>query len=216
MNPCDLSLYAILDPEQTRGRDLATLADAAVRGGVSILQLRDKHAGTRAFVERARAVKTALAGRIPLIINDRVDVALAADADGVHVGREDMLPVDARRLIGPGRILGVTLKTSAEVAALDPAIVDYGCIGGVFPTASKDNPDAPVGLAGLARLRAEARASGLPVGAIAGITADTAGDVIAAGADGIAVISAIFTAEDVELAARRLHEIVDKARVRRG
>lgn len=211
MNACDIRLYGILDPEHTRGRDLATLADAAVRGGVTILQLRDKLAGTKLFVERARAVKAALAGRIPLIINDRVDVALAVDAEGVHVGRSDMLPGDARRLIGPGRILGLTLKTSAHIAEIDPAIADYGCIGGVFPTASKDNPDAPVGLDGLAELRRAAAASGLPIGAIAGITAENTPEVIAAGADGIAVISAIFAADDVTAAARHLRTIVDTA-----
>lgn len=215
MTACDIRLYGILDPEHTRGRDLATLADAAVRGGVTILQLRDKLAGTRLFVERARAVKAALAGRIPLIINDRVDVALAVDAEGVHVGRSDMLPADARGLIGSGKILGLTLKTSAHIAEIDPAIATYGCIGGVFPTYSKDNPDAPVGLDGFRRLRAQAAACGLPIGAIAGITAENASDVIAAGADGIAVISAIFAADDVTAAARHLRVLVDAALDRR-
>ena len=205
------TLYAILDPERTRGRDLATLADAAVKGGITLLQLRDKLSPTRLFVERARAVKTALAGRIPLLINDRVDVALAAGADGVHVGKEDMLPADARRLLGPRAIIGVTLKDSGDLAALDPAIVDYGCIGGVFDTSSKLNPAAPVGLDGLARLRREAAPFGLPVGAIAGIDESNAANVIAAGADGVAIISAIFMADDVTAAAMRLRAIVDTA-----
>lgn len=216
MNPADIRLYAILDPERTAGRPLAALADAAVRGGATILQLRDKQAGTRAFIARAVAVKAALAGRIPLIINDRVDVALAAGADGVHVGKEDMQAADVRRLMGPKAIVGVTLKDSGDLAQLDPAIVDYGCIGGVFPTASKDNPAAPVGLDGLARLRAEAAHSGLPVGAIAGIDATNAAAVIAAGADGIAVISALFMAGDVTAAAANLAAIVNGALAARG
>ncbi|HRK24928.1 MAG TPA: thiamine phosphate synthase, partial [Beijerinckiaceae bacterium] len=141
MNHVDLRLYAILDPERTGGRPLDRLADAAAAGGATLLQLRDKNAGTRSFVARARQVKAALAGRIPLIINDRIDVALAAEADGVHLGRDDMHPADARRLLGPEAIIGVTLKNNADLAVLDPALVDYGCIGGVFATASKNNPD---------------------------------------------------------------------------
>lgn len=207
----DLRLYAILDPEWTGGRALDELADAAIRGGATILQLRDKKADTRRFVARAREVKAAIAGRIPLLINDRADVALAAGADGLHVGREDLLPTDARRILGPQAIIGVTLKSTGDLAQLDPALVNYGCIGGVFSTSSKDNPDAPVGLAGLSRLRQEARSSGLPVGAIAGIDAGNAADVIAAGADGIAVISAIFMAADVVATTARLRQIVDKA-----
>ena len=211
MNRPDISLYAILDPERTRGRDLATLADAAVRGGITLLQLRDKHADTRNFVSRARAVRAALAGRIPLLINDRVDVALAAGADGVHLGKQDMLPADARRLLGPAAIIGVTLKDSGDLAALDPALVNYGCIGGVFDTASKHNPAAPVGLDGLSQLRRQAAPSGLPVGAIAGIDEHNAASVIAAGADGVAIISAIFMADDVTAAAARLRTRVDTA-----
>lgn len=211
MKPVDLRLYAILDPEHTGGRPLARVAEAALLGGATLLQLRDKHAGTRTFVERAREVRTALAGCIPLIINDRVDVALAAGADGVHVGREDMLPAEARHLLGPEAIVGVTLKNRGDLDALDPATVSYGCIGGVFSTTSKNNPDPPVGLDGLARLRREAAPSRLPVGAIAGITEANAADVIAAGADGIAVISAIFMADDVKAATMRLRRIVEAA-----
>lgn len=216
MKSLDLSLYAILDPARTRGRDLAAMADAAATGGATLLQLRDKTAGTRAFVENARVVHKALAGRIPLLINDRVDVALAAGADGVHVGREDMLPADARRLLGPDAFIGVTLKNEADLAGLDPRVVDYGCIGGVFATTSKDNPDRPVGLDGLRKLRDQARASGLPVGAIAGIDTTNAAATIAAGADGVAIISALFMADDVASAARDLRIIIDAALEARG
>ncbi len=215
MTPVDLAVYAILDPERTRGRPLGALADAAVRGGATLLQLRDKHAGTRLFIDRAREVKAAISGRIPLLINDRVDVALAAGADGVHVGKEDMTGKDARRLLGPKAIIGVTLKDEGDLAGLDPSVVDYGCIGGVFATLSKDNPAAPVGLDGLARLRALARASGLPVGAIAGIDHGNAAAVIAAGADGVAVISALFMADDVTAATATLAAIVRTARAGR-
>jgi len=215
----DLRLYAILDPERTRGRDLAELARAAAAGGATLLQYRDKHAGTRDLVARAGAIKAALADTgVPLLVNDRVDVALAAGADGVHVGQDDMHAGDARRLLGPRAIVGVTLKTSAHVAELAALPVDYGCIGGIFATASKDNPAPPVGLAGLAQLVDGARGTrpGLPVGAIAGIDATNAAAVIGAGADGVAVISALFMAEDVEAAARSLRRIVDEALAARG
>lgn len=209
----DISLYAILDPTRTRGRDLGHLADACAKGGATILQLRCKDYGTRDFMTAASTVKTALAGRIPLLINDRVDVALAVGADGVHVGREDMPPETARRLLGPSAIIGVTLKNAADLGALKHN-VDYGCIGGVFATSSKHNVDPPLGLAGFASLRASA-GHAMPIGAIAGIDTTNAADVIAAGADGIAVISALFMADDVEAATREMKAIVTQAFARR-
>lgn len=215
MHP-DIRLYGILDQDRLTGHDLAGLAARSVAGGVTILQLRDKHGSTRRMIESARAIRAAVAGKVPLLINDRVDVALASGAEGVHLGREDMLPAEARRLLGPGAIIGVTLKNAADLAALDPEIVDYGCIGGVFATTSKDNPDPPVGLDGLATLRHTAAASGLPVGAIAGIDLAKTPACIGAGADGVAVISALYLAEDVEATARAFRRAVDEALAARG
>ncbi len=215
----DLRLYGILDPERSRGRDLAALAAAAVAGGATILQYRDKHGTTRAMVDRAAAILAAIAGSgVPLLVNDRIDVALAAGADGIHVGRDDMRPELARRLLGADAVIGLTIKSSDDVAGIPPGIADYLCIGGVFDTASKDNPAGPIGLEGLRRLVAEARARapGLPVGAIAGIDAANAGDVLAAGVDGVAIISALFMADDVAAAARHLRRIVDEALAREG
>lgn len=215
MHP-DIRLYGILDQDRLAGHDLVSLAARSVAGGVTILQLRDKHGSTRRMIESARAIRAAVAGKVPLLINDRVDVALASGAEGVHLGREDMLPAEARRLLGPGAIIGVTLKNAADLAALDPEIVDYGCIGGVFATTSKDNPDPPVGLDGLATLRHTAAASGLPVGAIAGIDLAKTPACIGAGADGVAVISALYLAEDVEATARAFRRAVDEALAARG
>lgn len=220
MKPVDLRLYGILDTGRLGGDPvrLAELARAAVRGGCTLLQLRDKSGDTRAFVARARVLATAGFG-VPLLVNDRVDVALAAGADGVHLGQEDMAPTDARRLLGPHAIIGLTLKTAAQADALYREPVDYGCVGGIFATASKDNPDPPLGLAGFERVlfRARlARGPAFPVGAIAGIAADNAPGVIGAGADGVAVIAALFLADDVEAEARRLREAVDRALVKRG
>ncbi|MER2605218.1 MAG: thiamine phosphate synthase [Siculibacillus sp.] len=210
----DLRCYGILDPDHCRGRSLIEAARAAVAGGVTVLQYRDKRGATREMVEAARALVAALAGsRVPLLVNDRVDVALAARAAGVHVGQDDMNPQDVRRLMGPEAIVGLTVKSAEHAAAVPTGLVDYVCIGGVFATVSKHNPDPPVGLVGLSRLaeRVRLKRADLPVGAIAGITADNAGEVIAAGADGVAVISEIFAADDVAAAAARLRRVVDEA-----
>jgi thiamine-phosphate pyrophosphorylase len=215
MAKADIRLNGILDGDRLAGRDLADLARASAAGGVTLLQYRDKNAATRSMVANARAILAALGGRVPLLINDRVDVALAAGAAGVHLGREDMAPRDARKLLGPGAIIGVTLKDRSDLAALDPAIVDYGCIGGVFATTSKDNPDPPVGLVGLADLR-EAAGPALPVGAIAGITRETAAACIGAGADGVALISELYLVSDVAARAREFRTIIDAALAARG
>jgi thiamine-phosphate pyrophosphorylase len=217
VTPVDLRLYGIFGPDNARGRDLGALAAAAVAGGCTLVQLRDKASPTRVLVETARSLKRALAGSgVPLLVNDRVDVALAAGADGVHLGQDDMDPRDARAILGPAAIVGLTLKTPEQAAALAGLPVDYGCIGGVFATASKDNPEPPVGLAGLARVAAAGRGAGRPLGAIAGIDAGNAAAVIGAGADGVAVISAIFNSDDPAAAARRLRSIVDGALAARG
>lgn len=218
-NPVDLRLYGIIGLPDARGRDLAHLVGRAVAGGATLIQLREKEADTRTLIELAHALGKTLAGTgVPLLVNDRVDVALAAGADGVHLGQSDMDPRDARRLLGPGAIIGWTLKTTAHARALADTPVDYGCIGGVFATTSKDNPDPPIGLSGLAEVAAAGRAAapGLPLGAIAGIGEANARSVIGAGADGIAVISAIFGNPDPTAAAGRLRRLVDEALAARG
>lgn len=210
----DIRTYAILDPGRTRGRDLADLARAAVAGGATILQYRDKDSPTRTMVARAKAIRAALAGSgVPLLVNDRVDVALAAGAAGVHVGQEDMTVEDARFLLGPKAIVGLTVKSIADAEGVPTALVDYVCIGGVYATASKMNPEPPVGLDGFAARAAIVRAkrADLPVGAIAGITVERVAEIVAAGADGVAVISEIFMADDPTAAARDLRRAVDAA-----
>jgi thiamine-phosphate pyrophosphorylase len=214
----DLRLYAIVDPEHAGGHALPELARRVAEGGATLVQLRDKQNETRAMVESARAIKAALApSRVPFIINDRVDVALAAGADGVHVGQEDMAVADARRLLGPQAIIGLSVKTLADAQAAPLEQLSYVAIGGVFPTTSKDNP-THIGAEGLRKLAAavRARAAGFPICAIAGITEANAPDVIAAGADGIAVISALAATPDPAAAARRLRDIIDAAVQKRG
>jgi thiamine-phosphate diphosphorylase len=218
MNPVDLRVYGIIDPERTRGRDMVELVRQAVEGGCTLIQYRDKISDGRRLVDNARALKRALEGSgVPLLINDRVDVALAAEADGVHLGQDDMHSDDARRLLGPTAIIGLTIKTPQQADEMYRLRVDYACVGGVFATLSKENPSPPMGLDGLARITIRARlASASPVGAIAGIDAANAGDVVAAGADGVAVISALFMADDPEAEARRLRTIVDRTLAGRG
>ncbi len=215
----NLTLYVLVDPARAKGRPLADVAAAAARGGATLIQLRDKSGVTRTLVEQATAIKRSLTGSgVPFLVNDRLDVALAAGADGVHLGRDDLDPITARRLLGPRAIIGATVRADADVAALTPGAIDYVCIGGVFATTSKDNPDPPIGVHGLghlARLVRE-RMPGMPVGAIAGIDEGNAGEVMRAGADGVAVVSAVTAASDPEVAARRLRVIVDGARPKRG
>src|SRR5215471_17045548 len=153
MEQLDLRLYAIVDPENTGGHDLVDLARAVAAGGATLVQLRDKVHDTAHMIAQARALKVALAPfGVPLIINDRVDVALAVDADGVHVGQEDMAVEEARRLLGAGAIIGLSVKSVEQAEAAPIELLDYVGIGGVFATSSKDNPSPPIGPAGLARI----------------------------------------------------------------
>ena len=215
----DLRLYAIVDPRRAGAHALPDLARAVANGGATLVQLRDKLSDTRHLIDEARAIKNALIpSGVPLLINDRVDVALASSADGVHVGQGDMGIEDARRLLGPKAIIGLSIKTIAQAEAAPTDLLDYVGIGGVFATSSKKNPDPPIGVYGLARIAGvfRRRAPKLPLVAIAGIEAGNAADVIAAGADGIAVISALSLQADAAAAARALRGIVDAALAKRG
>lgn len=214
----DLRLYALVDPAVAGGRSVTDLA-RSIAGSVTLVQLRDKQGGTRAMIEEARALRSVLkpAG-VPLLINDRVDVALAAETDGVHVGQDDMSVADARRLLGRNAIIGLSLSSEqhAQEAPLD--LVDYVGIGAVYPTGSKYDASAPIGVAGLREIvqAVRAREPGFPVCAISGINAGNAADTIAAGADGVAVISALSLVADPARAARELRAVVDDALKRRG
>lgn len=215
MKNIDLSLYALIDPANCGGHEPARLAAALAKGGATLIQLRDKSGKTRAMVALARAVKAALGGTaVSLIINDRVDVAQAAGAEGVHLGQSDMEAADARRILGHQAIIGLTVRSEAEARAADLIAADYVGLGGVFATASKQNETLPIGVDGLKHLAGliRARRAGLPLVAIAGIDATNAASVIGAGADGVAVISALAGTEDPEAAARELRAIVDAAR----
>lgn len=218
MKNFDITLYGILDPEHCLDRDLADLAEMAANNGATILQYRDKINETRHMVAAVTSILDAVSHTdVKVIVNDRVDVALAAGAHGVHLGPADMDAGRARRIAGSDLIIGVSVKTLEGAESVPDDLVDYAFIGGVHPTTSKDNKGA-MGVDGWierAKLVRE-NSPGLPVGAIAGITLDNAAEIIRAGADGIAVISGIFKQEDVAGTTRRFRELIEEARDESG
>jgi len=206
----DYSLYLVTDRSLSRGRSTVDIVRAAVAGGATCVQLREKSCGTREFLAEARAVRELLAGTgVPLIINDRVDVALAVDAEGVHLGQKDMPLADARRLAGPRMLIGISAECVEDAVRAEGEGADYVGISPVFSTATKTDTAPPLGLAGIAAIRA---AVSLPLVGIGGIGAGNAGDVIRAGCDGVAVVSAIVSAGAPEQAAAELKTIILRAR----
>lgn len=205
--PLDLSVYIILDREFTAGRSLMDMAEAAIRGGATALQLRDKTSDIRRFYADAVALRDLTrALERPFIINDRVDIALAVDADGVHVGEDD-LPLEAtRRLVGPGTFIGASAGSVEAARAAIAAGADHLGVGPVYEARSTKADAGPP--AGLALVREIAAFSPILVVGIGGITAANAGAVIAAGAAGIAVISTVGLAPDVTVATRSLAQSV--------
>ncbi len=210
--PFDLSVYLVTDPVLCAARGVAETVQRAVAGGATMVQLRDPDAPTEALVAAARAIRAQLSGAgIALIINDNVEVALAAGADGVHLGQDDMDAGNARARLGPDAILGLSVGNLAELAASRAALphIDYLGTGPFRATGTKANAGAAIGEAGL---RAVRRAVGLPIVAIGGMAADNAAAAIRAGADGVAVVSAICGAEDPAAAAREIAAAVAAAR----
>jgi thiamine-phosphate pyrophosphorylase len=212
MSPAfDPTLYLVTDTELCRPRPVADVVRAAVAGGVTAVQVRDKTASRRELYALTLAVRAALvdAPGIAVIVNDAVDVALLAGADGVHVGQDDLPPGRVRELIGPERLLGLSISSAAELTAalaLPAGVVDVVGIGPVWATPTKPDAAPALGPAGVASLAAGARAAGLLSVAIGGISAANAVTVWAAGIDGICVVSEICGAPDPGEAARRLRD----------
>ena len=202
-------LYLITDRGLAGGRPIESVVDAAVRGGVTAVQLREKNCCTRGFVELGRALARMLAPLdVPLIVNDRVDVALAIGAAGVHLGQGDMDYGTARRLLGPDAAIGLSIETVEQARAAEPLDADYLGVGPVFPTATKPDAAPALGLAGLAQVRAVSRHRLVAIG---GIGAGNARQAIESGADGVAVVSAICAAGDPGHAAAELWKAIDAA-----
>lgn len=200
----------ITDPGIGTAENVEACVLAALRGGATSIQLRDKEASDADLVVLARRLK-ALTGAVgaPLIVNDRVAVVEPADADGLHVGNDDVPPEEARRRLSPGRFLGLSVTNATEARAVDPALIDYVGIGPVFATPTKADAAFPVGLDGLCAM---SRLVSVPIVAIGGIGIGNAEAVIRAGAHGVAVISAIAFAADPAAAAAAIRTAVDRGR----
>ncbi len=206
----DLSVYFVTDPVLCAARGVVETALAAVQGGATLVQLRDPQANGRALFEAAAALVAALRPTgVPLIVNDRPDIALAAGAAGVHVGQGDLPAAVVRQLLGPDAIVGLSITDPAQLADVPWDCVDHLGAGPVFTTATKADAAPAMGLAGLAAVCAQARC---PVVAIGGIGLAQAGACIQAGADGVAVVSAIAAAADPAAASRQLAAAVKEAR----
>jgi thiamine-phosphate pyrophosphorylase len=203
-------LYVVTSSELSRGRSTIEVVRQALAGGATVIQLREKNWSARDFVELGleirRLTREAGAG---FIVNDRLDVALAVDADGVHLGQEDLPAQVARRLLGEGKILGVSVGTVAEAQEAVAAGADYLGVGPIFATGSKADAGEPVGVE---LIRAIRKVVSVPLVAIGGINRSNAGEVIAAGADGVAVISAVVSSEDIRAAAAELLAVVRAAK----
>lgn len=198
----DYTLYLVADADYAAGRDLAGLVRAAVAGGVTVVQLRAKNLAGRAFVELGYALRRALADTgVPLLVNDRVDVAIACGTAGVHLGQEDMPVRLARALLGPDGTVGVSVNTPEEARRAELEGADYIGAGPAFATATKAMDLPVLGPEGIARIKAAVR---IPVVAIGGVGPENAAGLARAGADGVAVISAVLGAPDARLAAEAL------------
>jgi thiamine-phosphate pyrophosphorylase len=205
-----LALHVLTDREWSRGRDMLSVAAAALDGGATVIQLRDKTASTRLLIEEGLALRALTRERgALLIVNDRIDVALAVEADGAHVGQDDMPAELARRLLGPERILGVSAANIGEAEEAVAGGADYLGVGPIFPSLGKADAGPATGVHLLTEL---AQRYTTPLVAIGGITAENAPEVVRAGAAGVAVITAVVYAENITAASRQLRLAIDAAR----
>ncbi|MDV2858889.1 thiamine phosphate synthase [Oceanimonas sp. CAM02] len=204
MNP--YRLYLVTD-EQLPVERLQQVVREAVAGGVTLVQVREKHGDVRAFIERAEAVQSVLKGTgIPLIINDRVDVALAVNADGVHLGQSDMPAACARRLLGPDKLLGLSVETEQQLFESESLPIDYLGLSAIFATPTKTDLKKHWGIDGLQRALA---VSARPIVAIGGIHQNNLGIIAQTGVHGVALVSAICSASCPQTAARTLRAILE-------
>jgi thiamine-phosphate pyrophosphorylase len=208
LNPGDLLLYLCTDRAQLGGRPVAGAVEEAVAGGATMVQLREKDASAREFYETALELRkvTERLG-VPLVINDRLDIALAAGADGLHIGQSDIPLGAARALLGKSRFIGVSVGSPGEAMAAERGGADYLGAGAVYPTSSKDGVGEAIGLLGLSAI---ADAVGIPVVAIGGVSAENAAGVMGTGVAGIAVISAILSQPDIREAAHSLRDVLSR------
>ncbi|MCX8010774.1 MAG: thiamine phosphate synthase [Ignavibacteria bacterium] len=209
-NKFDLSLYLVTDRKLSEPRNVEEVVELAIQGGVTAVQLREKEISTRKFLETAINLKKMLQPKnIPLIINDRIDIALAIDADGVHIGQEDMPYKEARRILGDEKIIGLSIETFEQAKEAEKLDVDYLGVSPIFQTPTKNELKTEWGIEGLRKLRQNTHHKLIAIG---GINANNAQAVLEAGADGIAVVSAICSAQDPKQAAKDLKDIILKTK----
>ena len=207
MHPENWKTYLVTQESLSEGRSTTEIVEAAIAGGIDVIQLREKETSARNRYDLGRRLTERTADAdVPLIVNDRVDLAEAIDADGVHLGQSD-LPVEvARELLGPDAIVGCSASSVETAREAEAAGADYLGVGAVYGTTSKEGEEEGVGLD---RIEAIADAVSIPIVGIGGITADNAAPVVEAGAAAVAVITAITAADDPETATRRLRDAVD-------
>jgi thiamine-phosphate pyrophosphorylase len=204
------SLYLVTDRGLARGRSTLDIVKAAVSGGVTCVQLREKDCSTLEFIEQALAIKNFLQAReVPLIINDRLDVALAVAADGVHLGQSDMPLEMAQKIAGPSMLVGISAESVQDAVAAEEGGADYLGVSPIYATPTKTDTAPPLELEGLREIRKRVK---IPLVAIGGLNKSNTAEVIRNGADGVAVVSAIIAADDPETAAMNLKQIIDEAR----
>jgi thiamine-phosphate pyrophosphorylase len=212
-SPTEWELYLVTDRAFSNGRSTLEIVEKAVKGGVSVVQLREKDLCTRDFYKEGLQIRDFLKrSGIPLIINDRIDIALALDADGVHLGKKDMPPARARRILGPDRIIGLSVECHADINKEAEACADYLALSPVFYTDTKTDISTPWGLEGITKARA---VTAMPLIAIGSMKLSNADSVIEAGADCLAVVTAIVSAADPEEETRTLLQTVKIAKNRR-
>jgi len=205
----DYSLYLVTDRELLGGKELMATVVEAINGGVNVIQLREKNISTRHFYYLALELKELTARhKVPFIINDRIDVALAIDADGIHIGQSDMPLLTARSLMGPEKIIGVSVTSVEQALGAEADGADYLGVGSIFSTGTKADADY-VSLAALKEIKKYVK---IPVVAIGGINEHNIGEVIETGVDGVAVVSAIVACSDPRSAAETISRIIRKER----
>lgn len=203
----DLLLYAVTDRHWLNGRELADVVKESLDGGVTMLQLREKTLEEDKFLEEAKLLRALCRERkIPFIINDNVDIAVAMDADGVHVGQSDMEALDVRAKVGPDKIVGVSAQTVEQALLAEKHGADYLGVGAVFPTGSKDDADD----VSYETLKAICEAVSIPVVAIGGVSQENVSRLAGSGICGVAVISAIYAAKDICAAASKLKRATEE------
>lgn len=208
--PFDLSVYVITDTRLSRERSIADIVVAAIAGGATCIQLREKDLPTRELYNKAKILRELTQRQgITFIVNDRLDIAMAVEADGVHLGQDDLPASTGRRILPPQMILGITARNLPQALQFERDGASYLGVGAVYGTETKDNTGTPIGLQGLAEI---ARGVRIPVVGIGGINAQRAGEVIRAGASGVAVVSAIVAAADVAAATQEIARAVNDAR----